>query len=213
MVSNKVEAKLKVIDEYKSEEMLSKHLDVVESFSFTLNEFKQELEVSRYPIFVKIISNKAVHKVKSGALFEFFSEQSFVKQKPLILRRAKQLKSNKIVIQEKIYGKEFIFGIKDDEKFGKLLMIGIGGRLAEQLKDVSFRVIPIRKTEFFSMLNDLKNQAMLSNLNKDKLWLFTSKLIAFANKHKEIAFIDLNPVIIESDTKKPIIVDARIYTK
>ncbi len=204
---------LKVVDEYKSEEMLSKVLDVVSSYSFTLNEFKEELEISHYPIFVKIISNKAVHKVKSGALFEFLSDNAFVKQKPLILKRAKALGSKKIIIQEKIYGDELIIGIKEDAKFGKLLMIGLGGKFAEQLKDVSFRVLPITKKDFEKQILELKNKAVTTKININKLWLFTSKLIAFAHKHKEIVFIDLNPVIIEADTKKPIIVDARIYIK
>ncbi|PIU22014.1 MAG: hypothetical protein COT14_03385 [Candidatus Diapherotrites archaeon CG08_land_8_20_14_0_20_30_16] len=204
---------LKILDEYKSELLLAKYLAVVKSYSYSLLQFKSAEYIWKKPIFIKIISDKAVHKLKSGALFQINSHQSFVKQKSLILHRAKQLKAKKIVIQEKVYGKEFIVGIKDDAKFGKLIMVGIGGRFAEQLKDVSFRLLPITKKDFQSMLNDLKNQAMLSSLNKDKFWLFVNKLVLFAHKHKEVAFIDLNPVIIESDTKNPIIVDARIYTK
>lgn len=202
---------LKVIDEFASEKLLSKSLPVVESFSFTLKEFQQDLDVSHYPIFVKIISDKAVHKVKSNALFQINSEREFEKQKSYILKRAKILKAKKIVIQEKIYGDELIIGIKNDEKFGKLLMIGIGGKYAEQLKDVSFRVIPIRKTDFISMLNELKNKAIIKKIDENKLWLFTNKLINFASKNK-VEFIDLNPVIID-EFKKPIIVDARIYVK
>jgi len=203
---------LKVIDEFNSEKLLAKDLPVVRSYSYTLLQFKT-LEYSwSNTIFVKIISDKAIHKVKSNALFQLNNKLAFNKQKAFILERAKTLRAKRIVIQEKVYGKEFIVGIKNDEKFGKLLMIGIGGILAEQLKDVSFRVLPIQKKDFQSMLNDLKNQAMLSNLNKDKFWLFIQKLIKFTQKHK-VEFIDLNPVIIDSDTKNPIIVDARIYIK
>jgi len=202
---------LRVWDEYKSEQLLAKELPVVNSFSYSLIGFKKAAYIWNKPIFVKIISNKAVHKFKAGALFYISSKRAFITQKSLILRRAKVLKAKKIIVQEKVYGKEFIVGIKDDAKFGKLIMFGIGGRLAEQLKDVSFRLLPITKKDFFSMLNDLKNQAMLSNLNRDKLWHFLKKLSTFASKNKDIAFIDLNPVIIDSDTKEPIIVDARIY--
>lgn len=202
----------KPIDEFKSEQLLSKYLAVVKSYSYTPLQFKNAEYIWDKPIFVKIISDKAVHKVKSGALFQS-TPKVFAKQKFEILKRAKALKAKRIVVQEKIYGKEFIIGIKDDDKFGKLLMIGIGGRLAEQLKDVSFRLLPITKKDFDSMLQDLNNQAMLSNLNKGKLWLFVKDLVKFVHSKngKDFVFIDLNPVIIDSDTKKPIIVDARLY--
>ncbi len=204
---------MKILDEHISEELLSKDLEVVKSYVFTLKEFNQDIYPNQYPIFVKIISDKAVHKVKSKAIVELKSEKEFLKQKSIILKRAIALKSKKILIQEKIYGDELIIGIKEDEKFGKLFMLGLGGKYAEQLKDVSFRVLPITKKDFLSQLKELKNQAIVTKINENKLWLFVSKLLKFSLKHKDIVFIDLNPVIIEQDTKKPIIVDARIYKK
>lgn len=204
---------LKVIDEFKSEQFLSKYLPVVKSYSYTLNSFKAESFLGKYPIFVKTISDKAVHKAKSGAVVECLSEKQFLKQKSLILRKAKLLTAKKIIIQEKVYGEELIFGVKEDNKFGRLIMLGIGGSSAEQLKDVVFRVLPIQKKDFVSMLNELKNKAIVLKLDSDKLWQFTNKLINFVQKHKEFVFVDLNPVIVDSNTGKPIIVDARIYTK
>jgi len=203
----------KAIDELTSENLLSKHLDVVKSYSYTFLKFKDAEYIWSKPIYVKIISDLAIHKVKSKAIFHITSKSQFAKQKAIILKRAKVLKAKKIIVQEKVYGKEFIVGIKQDPKFGKLLMIGIGGRLAEQLKDVSFRLLPIEKKDFFSMLDDLNNQAMLSNLNKNKFWLFVSDLIKFVHSKqgKDLVFVDLNPVIIDSDSKAPIIVDARLY--
>lgn len=204
---------MKILDEYKSEELLSKELNVVKSYVFSLNEFKEKIYSNIYPIFVKIISDNAVHKVKSKAIVEITSEKDLEKQKPYILKRAKILNAKKIIIQEKIYGDELIVGIKEDEKFGKLFMLGLGGKYAEQLKDVSFRVLPITKKDLLCQLKELKNQAIVKKIDENKLWLFINKLINFAQKNKNIVFIDLNPVIIDANTKKPIIVDARIYTK
>lgn len=206
-------SRLRIVDEYKSEQLLGKYLPVVKSYAYSLLKFKHLDFVWDDTIVVKIISDKIVHKAKAGGVFEIHSKKEFLKKKPLILKKARLLNANKIIIQQKIYGVELIVGIKEDAKFGKLLMVGVGGRFAEQLKDVSFRVLPIKRKDFESMLDDLKNQAMLSDLDRNKLWLFVRKLIDFVLKHKEIAIMDLNPVIIESDTKKPIIVDARIYVK
>ena len=177
-----------------------------------MDEFKEEIYSNIYPIFVKIISDKAVHKVKSKAIVEITSEND-LKTTMRNFKRAKALDAKKIIIQEKIYGDELIIGIKEDEKFGKLVMLGLGGRYAEQLRDVSFRVLPITKKDFLSQLKELKNQAIIKKIDENKLWLFVKKLINFAQKNKNVVFIDLNPVIIETNTKKPIIVDARVYIK
>ena len=61
---------MKILDEHKSEELLSKDLNVVKSYVFFFDEFKEEIYSNIYPIFVKIISDKAVHKVKSKAIVE-----------------------------------------------------------------------------------------------------------------------------------------------
>lgn len=202
---------LKVIDEFTSEKLLSKTLPVVKSYSFTLLEFKKEVIPINYPIFVKIISKNAVHKVKSGAIFSINSEKDLIKQKFAILNKARTLGARKIIIQEKIYGDELIVGIKEDPKFGKLIMLGMGGKNAEQLKDVAFRVLPIVKKDCLEMLSELRSQAVVKKIDENKLWTFVSKLVKFSENNGDIAFIDLNPVIIESDSQKPIIVDARIY--
>jgi len=212
MVS-KGQNKLKVIDEYASEALLRKYLPVVDSLVFTQNKFKQNVDIKRYPVFVKIISNKAIHKVKAKAIFEIISAKDLAEKKATILRRARTLNAKRIVVQEKLYGYELIFGIKEDNKFGTLLLIGLGGVFAEQLKDTSLRVLPIKKSEFVSMIEELKNKAITLNLDINKLWLFASKLIKFVQTHKNIRYIDLNPVIVDYNTKKPVVVDARIYVK
>lgn len=210
---SKLDTNFKVVDEYASETLLRKYIPVVNSLVFTPNKFKQNVDFEKYPVFVKIVSDRAVHKVKSKAIFEIKSKSDFAKKKASILKRAKVLNAKKIIVQEKVYGYELIFGIKDDKKFGTLLLVGLGGHFAEQLKDTSLRVFPVKKSDFISMINNLKNKAITLNLDVDKLWVFASKLIKFVQSHKNIKFVDLNPVIVDYETKKPVVVDARIYIK
>mgnify|MGYP001220307587 CR=1 FL=1 len=206
--------KLIVWDELKSEKYLEKHLNVVKSYVYSVVEFNKLNKLNlNYPLFIKIISDNAIHKVKAKAINEILNEQKFLKEKINIVKRAKELNAKKIIIQEKIYGNELIIGVKEDLKFGKILMIGIGGKHAEQIKDVSIRALPIKKQDLTLMISNLKSKVITLDIDIDNLWLFISKLLKFlkTKEGKNIKFMDLNPVILDYNSKKPIIVDARIY--
>ncbi len=203
-------------DEYKSEQFLSKYISVVKSVKINVKGLKTfSFSTENFPVFLKIISHEAVHKAKAGGVFEIKSQSDFSSKKNKILQKCKKLNAKFVILQEKIFGDELIVGIKEDEKFGKLLMIGIGGRFAEKLNDVSFRILPIAKRDFDSMLDGLYNKAITYKINRNKLWQFIKKLIAIVRNTKEgkrIKFIDLNPVILDANKEgKPIVVDARIY--
>jgi hypothetical protein len=51
------------------------------------------------------------------------------------------------LIEEMVTGNgvEAIVRIANDDNFGKYIMIGIGGVLAELYKDVSFRLLPVKR--------------------------------------------------------------------
>ncbi len=202
-------------DEYKSEQFLSKYVPVVKSVKINVKDLQTfSFSGVKFPCFLKIISDKAVHKVKCGLVFELKSIKDFIKNKNKILLLSKKYSAKFVIVQEKVFGDELIVGIKEDAKFGKLLMIGIGGKFAEKLNDVSFRVLPVTKKDVLVMLNDLYNKSVVSKVDVNMLWLFVKKLIAVLStkEGKKIKFIDLNPVILDANKEgKPIIVDARIY--
>jgi len=56
---------------------------------------------------------------------------------------------------------EIIIGLLDDPQFGPVIMCGLGGVLTEVLKDVSFRVLPIDRSDARQMLRELKGYGIL----------------------------------------------------
>ena len=64
---------------------------------------------------------------------------------------------NRIIIQEGFEGIEMIVGLKSDDVFGKLLVVGFGGIFAEVKKDVSFRALPVTRKDIVQMIKDLKS--------------------------------------------------------
>src|SRR5437773_12407682 len=57
--------------------------------------------------------------------------------------------------------REFIAGLADDAKFGKTVMLGVGGILAEAVADVVFRLVPIERVDAEEMIDDLTTERLL----------------------------------------------------
>jgi acyl-CoA synthetase (NDP forming) len=59
-------------------------------------------------------------------------------------------------------GKEMIIGMKRDPQFGPLLMFGLGGIYVEILRDVSFRLAPLKELGALHMIESTKASKLLS---------------------------------------------------
>ncbi|MDE2512601.1 MAG: acetate--CoA ligase family protein, partial [Alphaproteobacteria bacterium] len=101
-----------------------------------------------------------------------------------------------------------------DPSFGKLVAFGMGGVLVEVLKDVTFRLAPVKRDEALGMLDGIKAAEILKGVRGAKgvnraslagLIENVSKLIA---DFPEIAEMDLNPVF--ASEKSAIAADVRI---
>jgi acetyltransferase len=58
-------------------------------------------------------------------------------------------------------GLELIIGAVRDPSFGPVVLVGLGGTIAEALKDVSRRVAPITAVDAQEMLDELRGRALL----------------------------------------------------
>jgi succinyl-CoA synthetase beta subunit len=110
--------------------------------------------------------------------------------------------------------RELIAGFLTDEQFGKVVMIGIGGVLAEAIGDVAFRLLPLEAGDAESMIDDLKTQALFDEfrgepaINKDSVALVLTALSNVAEEESDVLSVDLNPLIIVNG--EPIAVDALV---
>ena len=57
--------------------------------------------------------------------------------------------------------RELIAGLSTDPQFGRTVMVGVGGVLAEAVADVSVRLVPITRVDAQEMIEDLQSQALL----------------------------------------------------
>ncbi len=98
-----------------------------------------------YPWVMKASSRKLAHKAKIGGVIlgiknQMQAQESFDKLSKLPA-------FEEAIIQEIAEGEEIIIGIKKTQEFDHVLMFGKGGSKVEEEKDVSFRVLPLRKKD------------------------------------------------------------------
>jgi len=119
-----------------------------------------------------------------------------------------------ILFQPMLSGLEFFIGAKREDKFGHLILCGLGGIFIEVLKDVQYGLVPITKKEAFDMLKSLKSYKIIEGvrgqegINQDKFTDIIVQLSALLEVAPEIFEMDMNPLLGNSDSV--VAVDTRI---
>lgn len=117
-------------------------------------------------------------------------------------------------------GREVILGINRDERWGPLMMVGLGGTQVEAMNDVAFAAVPLDREAALALLKRLKAATILgawrgvAEADADALADLMVKLSQFAADHADdIAEIDLNPVIVHNKGDGVSVVDALIVKR
>jgi acetate---CoA ligase (ADP-forming) len=117
-------------------------------------------------------------------------------------------------------GREIILGVTRDSNFGPMLMVGLGGIHVELLRDVAFTPVPIGREEALSLLDGLREAALLDGVrgappaDRGALAELMATLSRFAADHADlIEEIDLNPVIVHAQGEGLTVVDALIVKR
>lgn len=174
-----------------------------------------------FPVAMKIISKKVVHKSDIGGVkINLKNKQEVLNAFEEITRNVKEKAKTKpegILVQKMESGTEVIIGLKRDAQFGPVVMFGLGGIFVEVLKDVSLRIAPLTKEDCVEMIEEIKGSAMLKGVRGQKpvnINALIKILIAVSNigmKNKNIIEMDLNPVIVNE--KSATVVDVRIIAE
>ncbi len=108
-----------------------------------------------------------------------------------------------VLVQEMVKGgTEVIVGFNRDPQFGPLVMFGLGGIYVELLKDVSFRVAPLSRTDVREMVKDIRTAAILKGARGEKpgdleaLEDCLLRLSKLATEYPQFAECDINPLLV-----------------
>ncbi len=127
----------------------------------------------------------------------------------ICMRRLSKEYDVKGILLEKMVpkGVEMIVGLQNDAQFGPVIMVGLGGIFTELFKDVSFRVLPITKSDALEMIEELQGKMLLkgyrgsSPINMDilcKCLVNIGKLGYDNSAYYES--VDFNPIIVYPDS-------------
>lgn len=171
-----------------------------------------------FPMVIKVVSPEILHKTDVGGVRVGVKKTSEAKDvyKDMKSRLSKEASLKGILFEQMVpKGVELIVGIQNDPQFGPVIMVGMGGIMTEIMKDVSFRMLPIDKTDALSMLEELRGVSMLKGfrgsepVNLDVVCEMLVKIGGLAMDNADyINSIDFNPVVVYKDSYK--VVDAKI---
>lgn len=163
-----------------------------------------------FPVVAKVVG--PVHKSDvGGVVLNIISEEHLSLE---FDRMMKIPKATAIMVQPMLKGTELFVGAKYEEKFGHVVLCGLGGIFVEVLKDVSSGLAPLSYSEAYSMIHSLRAYKIIKGtrgqkgVNEDKfaeIIVRLSTLLRFATEIKEM---DINPLL--ATEKDVIAVDARI---
>ena len=119
-----------------------------------------------------------------------------------------------VMVQKMLKGTELFIGAKYEERFGHVVLCGLGGIFVEVLRDVSSGLAPLSYEEAYSMIHSLRGYKILKGTRGQRginerryaeIIVRLSTLLRFATEIKEM---DINPLLADADDV--IAVDARI---
>lgn len=163
-----------------------------------------------YPLVMKVVG--PVHKSDvGGVVLGVDSDNRLIKE---FSRMMEIPETTGILLQPMLSGTELFVGAKHEEKFGHMILCGLGGIFVEVLKDVQQGLCPICPNEALAMIKGLKSYKIIEGVRGQKginQKLFADILVRLSNLLEvapEIKELDLNPLLAKDD--KIIAVDARI---
>jgi acyl-CoA synthetase (NDP forming) len=174
-----------------------------------------------YPVVAKILSPDIAHKTDAGGVVLNIADATALKQaaQEILARvRAKHpdARINGILVQKMEKGlAEIILGFKRDPQVGPVVVLGVGGVLAEIYQDFASRLAPVSVEEAAHMIDEVKGLAVIRGyrgLPKGDCAALAQTVNAFS----QLAYIDsiaeaeINPLLIKREGEGVVAVDGLI---
>ena len=188
--------------------------------SVVIQSAEEKVEVS-FPVVAKILSPDIAHKTDAGGVILNIVDAKGLQEaaKTIFTRVAhKHPKAtiDGILVQSMEKGlAEVIVGFKRDPQVGPVVVLGVGGVLAEVYKDFTARPAPVSVEEAKHMIDEVKGLIVLRGyrgLPKGDC----EALARTVSQFSQLAFLELvleaeiNPLIVKAETKGVVAVDGLV---
>ncbi len=170
-----------------------------------------------YPVALKLVSPKVVHKTEAGAVTVDIRREGELREayRRIVSQREGEVEG--VLVQAMVKkAREMIIGVAQDAVFGPLIMFGLGGIYVEVLKDVTFRLLPLTDMDAGEMVRSVKAHRLLEGVRgeppsdvealKDALL----RVSALVRDFHAIRELDINPLMVMGAGEGAVAVDGRI---
>ena len=197
---NKVQDLLDAVGINRAKELVVSSLDDVMNAANSIG----------FPLVMKVVG--PVHKSDIGGVSLNINDMSSVNSE---MKRMMDIKdATGVLLQPMLSGTELFAGVKKEDKFGHLVMFGMGGIFIEVLKDVRMVLAPVSKDEANAEMKKLKSYNIIKGtrgmdpVNQENFVDIIVRLSTLVQVAPEIVEMDLNPLLGNKDDV--VAVDARV---
>lgn len=176
-----------------------------------------------YPVVMKIVGPKILHKTEVGGVeLDLEDDEAVRSAYDAMVRRVRERMGDDVeiwgVLIQKMLppGKEVILGVTRHDRFGPVLMFGLGGIYTETFRDVAFRLAPIRENVADEMIRDIRSGQLLQGVRGEPPSDLASvaeclmRLSQFVTDHPRVRELDINPLLVYPSGEGAMVADARI---
>lgn len=165
-----------------------------------------------YPVAAKVRSADIAHKTEAGGvLLGLTNDGEFLHRVAAMLATVQaaqpQAKIDGVLVQRMEKGLiEAILGYRHDPMVGPVVLLGIGGTLAEIYQDMALRLAPVSVDEAMEMIEEVKGLAVIRgyrNLPRGDVAALANAIASFSQlaalPGAPVAEAEINPLIVKAD--------------
>ncbi len=158
------------------------------------SELRDAFERLRPPVCIKAEAEGGIHKKKKGLIKVWIKSyrELFEAYKEMIKKDVRAVLVQKMIEE----GEEIFIGVKKDEKFGHILLVGKGGEDVELYGDIEEILVPFNRDQAYYVFRKTKVSDNLKETEIQKVVELMIKVSSLCIRFPEIKEMDLNPVIL-----------------
>ena len=167
-----------------------------------------------YPVVAKACSADIVHKTDSGGvILNILSDESLNDAIVSLSGISDQFLIEEMALKPSL---ECLVGIRKDKHFGRIMIIGQGGKLTELIGDAAVLFFPVQPEDIRKALAQLKFGKLFSGYRDQYLDLdmIVSTLVRIADftadESNRIDELEINPLFVYPDNQDALVIDAVI---
>lgn len=214
----------RVLPEYAARDLLAAYGIPVPAVAFarTVQEAVAAADRIGYPVVLKVASPDISHKTDVGGVALGVTDaesvrQSWARLEANVRRAAPNARLEGFEVEAQVpSGKEVLLGIQRDPSFGPIVVFGMGGIYVEALRDVTFRLAPLRPLSAQHMIESVRAYPILRGVRGEPpsdlaaLVEVLERVSQLAVDRPEVLELDINPLLVRPAGEGAVAVDARV---